>query len=156
MPFIRIFKIEGETIKYKIKKSVKILGVYFTYDRRLKRILSFDEINKTIKNKLRIWKWRDLTILGKIQLVETFIILTFFYPASIICMDNESVNEINKIIFDFLWRGKDKVECRVLVGDIEEGGLKAPLSDLKEYFVVKTLRLTILAVRKLFFITKNL
>ena len=58
----------------KIKISVKILGVYFTYDRRLRRKLSFDEITKTIKDKLRIWKWRDLTIIGRIQLVKTFII----------------------------------------------------------------------------------
>ena len=41
-------------------------------------------------------------------------------------MDKEFVNEVNKIIFDFIWKGKDKVKRRVLVGDIEDGGLKAP------------------------------
>ena len=102
----------------KIKISVKILGVYFTYDRRLRRKLNFDEITKTVKDKLRIWKWRDLTIIGRIQLVKTFIILTFLYRASLICMDKEFVNEVNKIIFDFIWKGKDKVKRRVLVGDI--------------------------------------
>ena len=40
-------------------------------------------------------------------------------------MDKEFVNEVNKIIFDFIWKGKDKVKRRVLVGDIEYGGLKA-------------------------------
>ena len=34
--------------------------------------------------------------------------------------------EVNKIIFDFIWKGKDKVKRSVLVGDIEDGGLKAP------------------------------
>ena len=109
----------------KIKISVKILGVYFTYDRRLRRKLNFDEITKTIKDKLRIWKWRDLTIIGRIQLVKTFIIPTFLYRASLICMDKEFVNEVNKIIFDFIWKGEDKVKHRVLIGDIEDGGLKA-------------------------------
>ena len=33
----------------KIKISVKILGVYFTYDRRLRRKLNFDEIQKPLK-----------------------------------------------------------------------------------------------------------
>ena len=33
---------------------------------------------------------------------------------------------MNKIIFDFIWKGEDKVERSVLVGDIEDGGLKAP------------------------------
>ena len=52
------------------------------YDRRLRRKLNFDEITKTVKDKLRIWKWRDLTIIGRIQLVKTFIIPTFLYRAS--------------------------------------------------------------------------
>ena len=121
----------------KIKISVKILGVYFTYDRRLRRKLNFDEITKTIKDKLRIWKWRDLTIIGRIQLVKTFIIPTFLYRASLICMDKEFVNEVNKIIFDFIWKGKDKVIRRVLVGDIEDGGLKAPHLDS----IIKTQRI---------------
>ena len=37
----------------KINISVKILGIYFTYDNRLRRKLNFDEITKTIKDKLR-------------------------------------------------------------------------------------------------------
>ena len=36
----------------KIKKFVRILGVYYTYDRRLKRRLNFEEITKSIKDKL--------------------------------------------------------------------------------------------------------
>ena len=50
------------------EKSVKILGVHFTYDKRLKRKLNFEEIINTMKQKLRIWRWRDLTIIGRIQL----------------------------------------------------------------------------------------
>ena len=121
----------------KIKISVKILGIYFTYDHRLRRKLNFDEITKTIKDKLRIWKWRDLTIIGRIQLVKTFIIPTFLYRASLICMDKEFVNEVNKIIFDFIWKGKDKVKRPVFVGDIEDGGLKAPHLDS----IIKTQRI---------------
>ena len=82
------------------------LRVHFTYDRRLRRKLNFDEITKTIKDKLRIWKWRNLTIIGRIQLVKTFIIPTFLYRASLICMDREFVNEVNKIIAELLGRAK--------------------------------------------------
>ena len=74
-----------------------------------------------MKVKVRVWKWRDLTIIGRIQLVKTFIIPTFLYRASLICVDKEFVNEVNKIIFDFIWKGKDKVKRRVLVADIEYG-----------------------------------
>ena len=110
----------------KIKHSVKILGVHFTYDSRAKRRLNFDEIVTSIKQKLHIWRWRDLTIMGRIQIVKTFIIPIFLYRASMICSDQEFVKKVNKIIFDFIWKGKDKVKRSVLVGDIEDGGLKAP------------------------------
>ena len=43
-----------------------------------------------------------------------------------VCCDQEFVKEVNKIIFDFIWKGKDKVKRSVLVDDIEDGGLKAP------------------------------
>ena len=61
------------------------------YDRCLRRKLNFDEITKTIKDKLRIWKWRNLTTTGSLQLVTTFIMPTFLYRASLICMDKEVI-----------------------------------------------------------------
>ena len=71
-----------------IKNSLKILGVYFTYDRRLG--VNFDEITKAIKDKLRIWKWRDLTVVVRIQLLKyLFMIPTFLCCATLICMDKE-------------------------------------------------------------------
>ena len=48
-----------------IKNSVKILEVYFTYDRCLRRKLNFDEITKTIKDKLRIGNERILLSLAE-------------------------------------------------------------------------------------------
>ena len=72
-------------------------------------------------------------------------------------MDKEFVNEVNKIIFDFIWKSKDKVNRCVLVGDIEDGGLKAPhlgsilLLKLKEYYAVRSSRVETLVAGKLFF-----
>ena len=39
-----------------------------------------------------------------------------------VCCGHGFVKEVNKTIFDFITKGKDKV----LVGDIEDGGLQAP------------------------------
>ena len=41
-------------------------------------------------------------------------------------LDKEFVKEANKIIFDLMWKGKDKVKRFALSSDIEDGGLKAP------------------------------
>ena len=121
----------------KVKSSVKILGIHFTYDNRIKQKLNFDALINSIKEKLKIWRWRDLTIIGRIQIVKTFVIPIFLYRASMICLNKDFVNEANKIIFDFIWKGKDKVKRSALVSDIEDGGLKAPHLDS----IIKTQRI---------------
>ena len=45
---------DSEIKNIKIKHSVKILGVHFTYDSRAKRKLNFDEIVTSVKQKLHI------------------------------------------------------------------------------------------------------
>ena len=109
-----------------VKRAVKILGVYLTYDRSLRHKLNFKEIIDAIKTKLQLWKWRNLTIIGRIQIVKTFVIPLIMYRAGSICIDKDVVTEANRIIFDFIWKGKDKVKRVSLVGDIKDGGLKAP------------------------------
>ena len=108
----------------KIKASVKILGIHFTYDYRIRQKMNFDELINSIKDKFKIWRWRDLTIIGRIQVVKTFIIPIFFYRGSMICLDKNFVNEANKIIFNFIWKGKDKIKRLALISNIEDGGLK--------------------------------
>ena len=39
------------------------------------------------------------------------------------------MKDVNKIIFDFIWKGKDKVNRFALISDIEDGGLEAPHLD---------------------------
>ena len=46
-----------------------------------------------------------------------------------ICLDKEFVNEANKIIFNFIWKGRDKVKRLALVSEVEDSGLKAPHLD---------------------------
>ena len=54
-----------------VKHTIKILGVYFTHNDSQRRKLNFYEILRSIKEKLQMWKWQDLTILGRIQIVKT-------------------------------------------------------------------------------------
>ena len=55
---------DRSTVNIEIKEAVKILGVYFTYNRPLRQKLNFIEIIGAIKTKLQFWKWRNLTIIG--------------------------------------------------------------------------------------------
>ena len=110
----------------RMKDTIKILGVYFTYNDSQRKKLNFDEILRSIKEKLQMWKWRDLTILGRIQIVKTFVVPIFMYRASLICVQKDTVIEVNKLLFKFIWKGKDKVKRLSLICDLDKGGLKAP------------------------------
>ena len=102
------------------------MGVHFTYDQILWRKLNFDETLKTIKERLNCWNWRNLTVLGRIQIIKSFVIPGFMYRADLVCSHKEIVKEVNKIIFHFIWKGKDKVKRSALISDVENGGLRAP------------------------------
>ena len=108
------------------KKAIKILGVHFTYDQTLWRKLNFDETLKTIKERLNCWNWRNLTVLGRILIIKSFVIPIFMYRAGLVCSHKEIVKEVNKTIFNFIWKGKDKVKRSALISDVENGGLRAP------------------------------
>ena len=123
-----------------VKKVIKILGVHFTYDETLWKKLNFDEILKTIKERLNRWNWRTLTVLGRIQIIKSFVIPVFIYRAGLVCSHKEIVNEVNKILFNFIWKGKGKVKRSALISDAEHRGLRAPhLESIKhnELCVVK-------------------
>ena len=73
--------------------------------------------------------WRDLAVIGRIQIVETFIIPIFLHRASLISVNNEFVKDVNKIIFNFIWKEKSKVRRFAFISDTEDGELKAPHLD---------------------------
>ena len=81
---------------------------------------------KTIKERLNCWNWRNLTVLWRIHIIKSFVIPVFMYRAGLVCSHKEIVKEVNKIIFNFIWKGKDKVKRSALISDVENGGLRAP------------------------------
>ena len=48
------------------------------------------------------------------------------YRAGLVCIHKDIIKEVNKILFNFIWKGKDKVKRSVLISDEENGGLRAP------------------------------
>ena len=107
-----------------IKSCIEILGIFFSYNKKDAAKLNFESILNSLKKKLNLWKWRNLTVLGRVQIVKTFAISKFLYRASQLPLSSEIIKSANKIIYDFIWKGKDKVKRRALINNIENGGLK--------------------------------
>ena len=110
--------------KHNICVIIKILGVYFGYDVKQRDVLNFSQTLKDIKKSLNMWKWRGLSLLGRIQVVKTFAIPKFMYRASVIPISKDLINEANSIFYGFIWNGKDKGKRHALISDIKDGGLR--------------------------------
>lgn len=121
----------------KINKPMKILGVYFTYDWKKYQELNFENIIKTINKSIYAWQWRNLTLIGRIQIIKTFAIPKFMFRAAQLSLTKDIIKEVNTVLFRFIWRGKDKVKRLSLISDYKEGGLRMPHIDT----IVKTQRI---------------
>ena len=78
-----------------------------------------------IENKIKIWKRRYLTPLGKITVIKSLLlpILTHLF----ISLPNPSatiLTQLNKMFYNFLWEGPAKVKQTVIVKQYNEGGLQ--------------------------------
>ena len=115
---------EEDFNNHRVCEIIKILGVYFGYDEKQRNDLNFRQTLKSIKKSINMWKWRNLSLLGKIQIIKTFAIPKLMFRASVIPISNDLVKEANSIFYNFIWNGKDKVKRCALISDIDKGGLK--------------------------------
>ena len=72
------------------------------------------------------WNWRGLTLLGKIQIIKSFAIPKILYRLSLVSTNKTFVKEVNQVLYNFVWKGKDKVKRLALINSVENGGLNMP------------------------------
>ena len=71
------------------------------------------------------WQRRMLSPLGKVTVIKTMHIPTLYHLFITLPNPSESiVNEINNILFTFLWNMKTKLKTSICVKQYSEGGLK--------------------------------
>ena len=108
----------------KLVKEVKILGVYFTLDIKVKEEMNYKEILSKIKRLLGWWKQRDLSMIGKIHLMKTYALSKLNYVSSLLVVPNWVLVEVEKITFEFLWNGKDRIKRNIMCQEYKHGGMK--------------------------------
>ena len=105
-------------------KSIKILGIYFSHDKKLKEMLNFGKLVPSMKNIISLWKLSDLTIYGRITIIKSLLLSKLTYKASVIPVPDSLIKEISKVVHNFLWKGPGKVQRQVISGDFRYGGLR--------------------------------
>ena len=106
-----------------VVNTLTVLGVDVSYspdvlDSQLKRILM------KIKRQLNLWKVRNLSLIGKIQIVKTFAFSQLLYIAGMVKIPDSYIKEVNRLVYGFIWNGPDRIKREVMVKEYEEGGFK--------------------------------
>ena len=111
--------------------STKILGITINPNREEMLKQNFDSLLAKMAKVLNVWKSRTLTLMGRIQVVNSLIISMCTQKFTCLTTPHESFfKEARKTITNFLWKGgKAKIAYNKLVQDICKGGLK--LIDIK-------------------------
>ena len=104
--------------------EIKILGVHYTRNVKLKEDLNYKEILSKIKRLLGWWKQRDLTLFGKVHLLKTYALSKLNYVSSLIVVTKWVILEVEKLSFEFLWNGKDRVKRNVMYQNYDDGGIR--------------------------------
>ena len=87
--------------------------------------MNYKEILSKIKSLLNFWKLRDLTLMGKIQLLKVHIYSKVLYRASLTPVPKWVYDSLDKLAFDFIWKGKKgKINKNTMFLDYKQGGLK--------------------------------
>ncbi|MCG7875526.1 MAG: reverse transcriptase domain-containing protein [Candidatus Thiodiazotropha endolucinida] len=116
------------------------LGMTFTANSENIFKLNLDKKINDFDNCLKQWQHRKLTLMGKITVVKNFALPKLIYVlSSTPNPSKESINRIDKIMYNFIWDGKpEKIKRDILTKDFEKGGLK--MIDLQTF--IKSLKIS--------------
>ena len=103
--------------------DITVLGVTIAHEELVEK--NYHEMPEKVKNIMNAWYNRGLSLLGKVQVVNTLIASLFVYKMMVLpSIPKYMVKKIDNLIRDFLWNGKkSKVAYNILQVKKEDGGL---------------------------------
>ena len=104
---------------------IKVTGIWHSTleHREEANDLNFLPALDKLTNKLRLWKSRNLSLLGRIQVLKSQGISQFRFLANVIPVPPSVTKRINKLIYNFLWKGPDRISRDVISCPLTEGGM---------------------------------
>ena len=105
-------------------KTVESLGIWVCNDVKEANRINFESLIPKIESIINTWSKRDLTIMGKVLIVDVLISSLFVYKMAVIgFMSDSLMNCFNLLIHKFLWKGKKaKIPMKLLQKHKEDGG----------------------------------
>ena len=104
---------------------IKLLGVYLSRNLKECVILNFQSKINALLRQLHWWKARDLSLTGRVLIVKALALSKFQYLASLVNIPENIIEQVNRIVYEFIWSGKtDKVKRILFEQNYNKGGYK--------------------------------
>ena len=109
-----------------LTNAIKILGIYFSYNKKLENEKNFlDHITK-LQKVINIWKMQNLSLLGKITIFKMLALSKIIHLALVTNVPTATIELLSKMQKEFLWgKNKSKIKHDTLCNDYENEGLKS-------------------------------
>ena len=85
----------------------------------------------SIKLIIEAWKYRQLSMVGKILIVKCLMASQLTYVSSVIVLPEHVITQLNSIFHKFVWRKGERVKRKTLMLNYDQGGLR--MVDLKSF-----------------------
>ena len=105
------------------KDKVYVLGVWFSTSNDIYLNTNLTEKINKLQSILNNWSAKRLTLLGKITILKSLTISQMVYLFSSLPTSQKTLQDVNTILYDFLWGGKgDKIKRTEMINNYNKGG----------------------------------
>ena len=113
---------------------------------------NYEDLLNKITGLIKQWQLRDLTLMGKIQVINSLVVSQFVYQMSVLPTPPEEYFQRYKtLIKEFLWEGKKpKIRYNKLIQRYNQGGLQ--LQDLQPKCKVQKINMIVKLAKNLKYI----
>ena len=106
---------------------VKNLGIYYGHDETETNKFNYDQKIKNLKKSINIWRSRNLSLLGRITVVKTYVLSKLIYVMNNLGISEGRRKEVNKLIQEFIWNYKPpRMRKDIAINAKHDGGLSLP------------------------------
>ena len=85
------------------RASLRAWGAFYIWSRRVWKEKNFFDKLGSLKKTLNMWSQRDLSIVGRINIIKTLALKKLVFICSVMNTPKDLSKEIKKITFDFIW-----------------------------------------------------
>ena len=108
-------------------ECIKILGINYTYSSELQMINNFDKCQENFISSLRYWKFRNLSLYGRVTILKTLAIPKIKYICNVLIPSETFIRNIKSEIVNFLWKSStSKIKYSTIISNRMDGGLDLP------------------------------